>query len=204
MKDKYYVWFDTEFSSLDLDSTVLLQVAALITDTSLRRVLSQKDDVRLPIRLEPATQLSPWVEENLRDLIAACRSHRAVDINEADERLAEYIDRATGRSVMREDERPVLAGNSIHIDWWLVRRFLPRFLSRLHYRNLDVTALKLEWRQRHPRAREFDKENPKTLRTFFPEAVLSNSENRHDAYYDVQASIAELAFYRRHLMVKPR
>jgi oligoribonuclease (3'-5' exoribonuclease) len=37
------------------------------------------------------------------------------------------------------------------------------------------------------------------IRRYFPEAVLPDSFSRHDAYYDVQASIAELAFYRRHL-----
>ena len=31
-----YVWFDSEFSSLELESAVLLQVAALATDEMLR------------------------------------------------------------------------------------------------------------------------------------------------------------------------
>jgi oligoribonuclease (3'-5' exoribonuclease) len=91
-----------------------------------------------------------------------------------------------------------MAGNSLHADWWLARRFLPRFSGRLHYRHLDVTALKLQWLHLYP-GTEFEKENREIIKRYFPEAALSESGSRHDAYYDVNASIAELAFYRRFL-----
>lgn len=197
--DKFYVWFDTEYSDLGLETAWLLQVSALITDASLKRVLPQEQDVRLAIRLPDEAVLSPWVEQNLPDLVKACRSPGAVSVDEADARLADYVDAAAGFPAERENQRPVLAGNSVHADWWLVRRFLPRFLSRLHYRHLDVTAFKLEWQRLHPGV-EFEKENPEIIHRHFPEAVLSASGSRHDAYYDVQASIAELAFYRRFLL----
>lgn len=193
-----YVWFDTEYSDLELETAWLLQVSALITDASLKRVLPQEQDVRLAVRLPDQAALSPWVEQNLPDLVQACRSPGAVSMDEADARLAGYVDAAAGLPAERENQRPVLAGNSVHADWWLVRRFLPRFLSRLHYRHLDVTAFKLEWQRLHPGV-EFDKENPAIIRRYFPEAILSGSGSRHDAYYDVQASAAELAFYRRFL-----
>lgn len=197
--DKFYVWFDTEYSDLELETASLLQVAALITDSSLKRVLPPEQDVRLAIRLPDEAALSPWVEQNLPDLVKACRSPAAVSIDEADMRLAGYVDAVAGLPAERENQRPVLAGNSLHADWWLARRFLPRFLSRLHYRHLDVTALKLQWKRLHPDV-EFEKENPEIIRRYFPEAVLPVSAGRHDAYYDVHASIAELAFYRRFLL----
>ena len=198
---QFYVWFDTEYSSLELETALLLQVAALITDSSLKRLLPAKQDVRLSIRIPDGQTVSPWVEEHLPDLVKACRSSEAVDRKTADERLAAYVEAAVGVPAESEDQRPVLAGNSIHADWYLIRRFLPRFLSRLHYRHLDVTAFKLEWKQLHP-DREFQKEDPGTIMAYFPEAVLPATEARHDAYYDVQASIAELAFYRRFLFQK--
>jgi len=196
--DKFYVWFDTEYSDLELETASLLQVAALITDSSMKRVLPPEQDVRLTIRLPDAAALSPWVEQNLPDLVKACRSPEAVSIEEADMRLAGYVDAVVGLPAVRENQRPVMAGNSLHADWWLARRFLPRFLGRLHYRHLDVTALKLEWMRLHPGV-EFEKENPEIIRWYFPEAVLPVSGSRHDAYYDVHASIAELAYYRRFL-----
>jgi oligoribonuclease (3'-5' exoribonuclease) len=71
-------------------------------------------------------------------------------------------------------------------------------MNRLHYRHLDVTAFKVEWKSLHP-DEEFDKDDQETIRQYFPDAVLPVTSRRHNAYYDLQASIAELAFYRRHL-----
>jgi oligoribonuclease len=196
---KHYVWFDTEYSCIEVEEAVLLQVAALVTDTSLQRVLPPEDDIRLTIRPPEDAKLSQWVEQNLPDLVRACRSEEALDIAEADDRLAAYVDAACGLPAEHQNRRPVLAGNSIHFDWWLVRRFLPRFLDRLHYRQLNVSTFNLEWKRLHP-DEKFNKEDQEVIRTYFPEAFLTASDNRHDAYYDLQASIAELAFYRQHLL----
>jgi oligoribonuclease len=197
MTDSLYVWFDTEYSDLELETAALLQVAALITDTSLRRVLPRERDVSLAIRLPHDIAASSWVEQNLPDLLKKCRSSGAIDIGEADDLLSAYVDAAQGPAKDRKDARPILAGNSIHADWWLARRFLPRFLSRLNYRLLDVTAFKLEWKRLHGGA-EFEKENQEMIRAYFPEATLTPG-GRHDAHYDVEASIAEMGFYRKHL-----
>ncbi|MGD0229105.1 MAG: hypothetical protein ABSC19_01950 [Syntrophorhabdales bacterium] len=199
MKDSIYVWFDTEYSQIELEAAVLLQVAAVITDTSLRRVVPKEQDVRLAIRLPQGAVVSAWVERNLPGLLKVCRSPDAVDVAEADDRLSAYVDAVERPRTGRRHDQPMLAGNSIHADWWFVRRFLPHFLSRLHYRQLDVTAFKLEWKRLH-RDAEFQKENQEMIRAYFPEAASPGSALRHDAYYDVEASIAELAFYRRHLI----
>jgi oligoribonuclease (3'-5' exoribonuclease) len=198
MTNSLYVWFDTEYSNLELETAVLLQVAAIITDTSLRRVLPRERDVSLTIRLPHGITASPWVEQHLPDLLNACRSSAAIDVGEADTLLSAYVDAAQGAPIDRRDERPTLAGNSVHADWWLVRRFLPGFLSRLNYRLLDVTAFKLEWKRLHPDA-EFQKEDREMIRAYFPEAALTLG-GRHDARYDVEASIAEMGFYRKHFL----
>ncbi len=198
MKESVYVWFDMEYSDLELETAAPLQVAAIVTDTALRRVLPRERDISLAIRLPHGIAVSAWVEQGLPDLLKACRSSAAIDIADADTLLSAYVDAAQGAPKARRDERPVLAGNSIHADWWLVRRFLPRFLGRLNYRLLDVTAFKLEWKRLHQDA-EFDKENREMLRAYFPEAALLTG-GRHDAHYDVEASIAEMGFYRKHLL----
>lgn len=195
MKNSYYVWFDTEYSDLDLRKAVLLQVAAFVTDASLRRVLEPKKDVRLAIHLPEGAEVSDWVRRNLGELVDRCRSKDAVDVAEADSRLLAYIEACAER--VEEGFRPVLAGNSVHADWWLAHRYLPRFLSHLHYRQLDVTAIKMEWKRLHPRIGEFDKEDRQLVQKYFPEATSLASTDRHDALYDAEASLAELAFYRK-------
>ena len=198
--DQYLVWFDTEYSGLELEDAHLLQVAALITDRSLKRVLPAEKDIQLTVHLPPEAAVSSWVEENLPDLVAACRSSLSVELEETDRLLADYIDSVAGQPAERENHRPILAGNSVHADWRLAQKFLPRFVNRLHYRHLDVTTLKIEWQNRYP-DREFNKEDPQNIRCYFPEAYFFKSETRHDAYYDIQASIAELSFYRQHLFL---
>ena len=42
--------------------------------------------------------------------------------------------------------------------------------------------------------------NPEIIKQYFSEALLPGMDSRHDAYYDLQASIAELSFYRQHLL----
>jgi oligoribonuclease len=191
-----YVWLDAEYSTVEIEEAALLQVAAIVTDSSLCRMLPREQDVRLLIRPPEGARLSPWVERHLPDLIRACRSEEAVNVGHADDRLAAYVDAAIGQHG-GEDNRPLLAGNSIHFDWWLIRRFLPHFHSRLNYRHLDVSAFKIEWKRIHSKD-SFNKEDPNMVTTYFPDAFLPASSTRHDAYYDVQASIAELAFYRRY------
>lgn len=197
----YLVWFDTEYTTLDLERARLLQVAMTITDGDLHRVGPPEDDVRLAIRLPPSVRLSPWVEENLKPLVATCRSTEAVTAAEADRRLVAALEKALGPDPDSVTKRPVLAGNSVHADWWLARRFLPGFLARLHYRQMDVTALKLEWLRRDP-SFDFEKESGAIVRRYFPGALIGPDE-RHDAHYDAQASAAELAFYRKHLLSRP-
>ncbi len=196
-----YVWFDTEFTSLDLEKAWLLQVAALITDSDLQRVLSPEKDLSLNIRLAPGMEVSEWVEENLPDLLKKCRSPQAVEISEADRLLAAYVDEAAGSPAEMEKTRPVLAGNSVHMDWMIARRFLPLFSGRLHYRHLDVTSFKIEWQRLHP-GTDVEKDEREFILRHFAGAVLPEAEARHSAYFDVQASIAELSFYRKNMLRK--
>jgi len=194
----FYVWFDTEYSTLDLENARLLQLAALITDFDLRRVVPRDKDISVAIRLSAGDDISPWVRENLPGLVKKCLSPEAVDVATADDMLAAYVDSILGDPADLENERPVLAGNSVHADWWLAQRYLPRFMSRLNYRHLDVTAFKLEWKRLNPE-KDIGKDEKKFIRRYFPEAYLPRSGSLHDAYFDVQASIAELAFYRSRL-----
>ena len=193
-----YLWFDTEYSNLDLEQAVLLQVALVITDAQCRRLAPASEDLNLTVRLPRGRKISPWVEENIPSLVQACRSPAALPVAQVDERLAAYVARTVTVPGGEYKRRPILAGNSVHSDWFLARRFLPKFSALLHYRHLDVTALKLQW-QDWFKGEEFEKDDPARLREFFPEAVLGDSDQRHDAYYDAQASIAELNFYRKRL-----
>jgi oligoribonuclease len=194
-----YVWFDAEFTSLDLDRARLLQVAMLVTDRELNLLGNPDDELNLCIRIEDEQEVSAWVKEHLPGLVKRCQSDEAVSVEEADERMTAYLERFVGAPTTTINKRPLLAGNSVHNDWHLARRLLPKLCERLHYRLLDVSMLKVQWQDWAGRP-PFDKENVDLLNEYFPGGGLERA-NAHDALFDIKASIAELAYYRRHLSV---
>jgi len=192
-----YAWFDAEFTSLELDQARLLQVAVIVTDTELRRIAPEEADLNLCIRLEEGEAVSPWVAEHLSGLVEQCRADDAVSLEEADLQISALLDQYCGTPCEEMAARPVLAGNSVHNDWFLMRKFLPGFARRLHYRLLDVSTIKLQW-QDWVEQPPFDKESVDQLNQYLPGGGI-NSANAHDALFDIKASIAELAFYRAKL-----
>ncbi len=191
-----YVWFDTEFTSLELDEAQLLQVSVMLTDKDLKRLTPPEEDINFYVRVADGVPLSPWVQKNLSDLVKKCRSNRALPVEEIDEKLTAFIDRWCATPTKTIKKRPLMAGNSVHNDWILARKFFPKFVSRLHYRLLDVSTLKVQWFDLTD-GEEFDKQDPKLVKKYFPEADLRRLR-QHDAYYDIIASAAELAYYRAH------
>ena len=193
-----YLWFDAEFTGLDTEHARLLQVALVITDTRLQRLAPAARDLCLCIRLEPDVPVTPWVAENLTSLLAQCRSEAAVPIEEADRLLARRIDEAVGPLASDIKRRPVLAGNTVHMDAALARRWLPEFSRRLHYRLLDVSTLKILWNDAFT-GPVFDKRDAALIQRWLPPGFTSPAAQAHDALYDIHASLAEMNYYRRQL-----
>jgi len=193
----HLIWFDAEFTTLDLERARLMQVAVMVTDSGLRPVGPPKPLV-MDIRLPPRCVVSPWVRRHLADRLKAGRGPAAVPVETADRRLAAELRRRLGPIPASIERRPVLAGNSIHTDRWLVRKFLPRFHRCLHYRQLDVSSLKFEWRRLCPEF-DFEKADRALLRRYWSEE-WEWGHGRHDAAFDIAASAAELAFYRARLL----
>ncbi len=201
-----YCWFDTEFTSLELDSASLLQVALVVTGTDLVPIVpgdcpDLPDSIRrrngISVYLQPPSGWEPgaFIAEHMPEVVEACRAS-AFGVQDGDRFLAAYLDAAVGAAPESIKDRPIMAGNSIHSDWFFARRDLKRFHSRLHYRLLDVSSIKTEWRaSRGGPGAELDKGRAPELRAVFPAADLEGGA-AHDAYYDAQASLAELAWYR--------
>jgi oligoribonuclease (3'-5' exoribonuclease) len=204
---RLYCWFDTEYTTLELERARLLEVALIVTDDTLLPVpgtpggvpegLLRRDGFSAFLTPPPEAEISDHVKENYRPLLERCR-REGRSAEEVDAHLSSYMDSFPETRLANVQQRPVLAGNSIYADYFLARKFLPRFLSHLNYRLFDVTTLKLEWLF-HYRERKFEKlGSPELIRELYRgrDPILGD---KHDAYYDVQASITELAFYRSRL-----
>ncbi len=201
-----FCWFDTEYTTLELERARLLEVALIVTDDELRPIRGGTEEQAPFLRLDgfsavltppPESEISDHVKENYRPLLERCRRDGR-NADEVDSRLSAYMDAFPETRITSVRDRPVLAGNSIYADYFLARKFLPRFVSRLNYRLFDVTTFKLEW-QFHYREKKFEKlGSPERVRELY-RGRDPIAGDKHDAYYDVQASIAELAFYRSRL-----
>jgi oligoribonuclease len=201
-KGPHLVWFDTEYSSLELEQAHLLQVAMVITDMQGRRIAAPDQDLVTPVRLPQAAPVSDFVAKECPDIVTQARSEQAPTVAEVDRLLATTLDTLVGPVAEKIKDRPILAGNTIHADWWFAHRFLPQFLSRLHYRMLDVSSLKILWLDAKL-GPEFEKDNLALMQAYLPGWTLPERAKRHDALYDVMCSVAELNFYRKHFLKSP-
>jgi oligoribonuclease (3'-5' exoribonuclease) len=203
-----FCWFDTEYSTLELERARLLEVALIVTDDELRPItpaptgaippgLLKRDGFSAFLAPPPESELSDFVRESHQPLLARCR-REGLGTEEVDTYLASYMDSFPETTLPDVRERPFLAGNSVYADYFLARRFLPRFLARLSYRMFDVTTLKLEWLF-HYRGKKYEKlGTAEGIRELYLGRDPIEGD-KHDAYYDVQASLTELAFYRSRL-----
>ena len=80
-----------------------------------------------------------------------------------------------------ENKSP-LCGNSIHQDRRFLNRYMPKLASYCHYRNLDVSTLKI------------------LAQLWAPEIAAGITKvSEHVALQDIHDSIEELRYYRKHL-----
>jgi oligoribonuclease len=194
------VWFDTEYTSLDLEQAHLIQVAMVITDMQGRRIAPPDQDLVTAVRLPAGSSVSDFVAKECPDLVQQARHESAPSADEVDGMLTARLDAVLGPAPDKIKDRPILAGNTIHADWWFARRFLPRFIARLHYRNLDVSTLKILWLD-SKLGPEFDKGNTALIQDNLDGWTLPSGTKQHDALYDVMCSVAELNYYRRHFFL---
>jgi oligoribonuclease len=175
--DQYdrWVWLDLEMTGLNEKTCAILQVAMVITDPNFK-ILAEID---LPI-WQPESVLSSMIpivrsmhtKNNLLDRVRTSEHSLEQAEDELMKLLTEHVAYKKG----------VLAGNSIYVDRRFLQAYMPSFECYLHYRQIDVSSIKLisqSWYGQKGRA-------PK-------------KPSSHTALADIKDSIAELSFYRQNI-----
>lgn len=170
-----WVWLDLEMTGLDESTCVILQVAMIITDPHLR-VLAEID---LPI----------WQPESaLSSMIPIVRSMHTKNSLLDRVRTSDHSLQQAEAELMRvltqhvEYHKGVLAGNSIYVDRRFLQRYMPTFEGYLHYRQIDVSSVKLlsqAW--------------------FGARGKAPKRPSSHTALEDIRESIEELSYYKQHI-----
>ena len=171
------VWIDLEMTGLDPKRDAILQLGLIITDENLDVLESYSADVWQP---ESAfDEMVPFVRQmhDKNGLLDRCRSSK-LDLAKVEQ---EVMERVTGWCPYR----PILCGNTIHSDRKFIDAYMPTLAGYLHYRMLDVSSLKV------------------LCQLWYPESQYGKpKDGQHDAVFDIEQSIRELAHYREQ-MFKP-
>lgn len=132
------VWIDLETTGLSPERDHILEVAVGITD--LERPF-EVTVVRAFILAMPCAreELSPFILDmhTKNGLLADCALSRTT-LADVEERLLQAVPEVADR-----EDRPTLAGSSVHFDLGFLRVKMPRLAARLSHRVYDVSAVKI-------------------------------------------------------------
>jgi oligoribonuclease len=165
------LWVDLEMTGLDPNKDVILEVAAEITDFDFKTLGSYEARVKHKRELvAERMQLNTWWKdypENRDEFLN--KLDEGLSPQEVEKQLIAFVEAHFGH------EPAILGGNSIHNDRNFIKQWWPQLDLKLHYRMLDVSALKIVMQGKY--GLEFEKREV------------------HRAFDDIQASIAELQYY---------
>jgi oligoribonuclease len=199
------IWIDLEFSDLDPTRGGICQASMIVTTGGLQplppggiapKVGGLLYDVR--ITDDQAKNASEWVKANQKDQLVRSTSEEAFPVEIVEEFFVAYL-LTTCAVPDNKALRPMLSGNSVHGDLRYIKEHMPRLDELLSFRLIDVTTLKELARRWCPK-QVFSK-NAETIRQWYP-GEIDVVGAAHNALYDIKGSIAELAFYRKHLFGK--
>jgi oligoribonuclease len=179
--DDRLVWLDLEMTGLDVARHVIVEIAALVTDSE----LTPLDDGIDIIVHQPPTALAEMDEHVLKmhtksGLLTEIEAS-TVSLADAGAQVLAYI----GAHVPEAGTAP-MCGNSIGVDRRFLDAQLPDLDRYLHYRSIDVSSFKELCRRWYP---AIYRKRPGKAET-------------HRALADVRESIAELTYYRE-AMLRP-
>jgi oligoribonuclease len=171
------IWIDLEMTGLDSLRDSIIEIATVVTDADLN-VLAEGPVLAIH---QTDTVLSGMDEWNRRQhaqsgLVERVRASR-IDAAEAQRQTLAFLRRHLGA------KSSPMCGNSVCQDRRFLAREMPELEAFFHYRNLDVTTLKI-------------------LAGLWAPRVLAGltKASSHLAAADIRESIEELRHYRRHFL----
>jgi len=175
---KNLVWIDLEMTGLDPQREAIIEIATLVTNQELD-ILSEGPVFAIKQSDEQLANMDEWNtrQHNKSGLVERVRASK-VDEAEAEQATIDFLSRHVdaGASPM--------CGNSVGQDRRFLVRYMPQLAIFFHYRNLDVSTLKI------------------LAQLWFPQAEFRKRSN-HLALDDIRDSVEELKYYRTELLRAP-
>jgi len=171
-KTKRLIWIDLEMTGLDTINDSIIEIATIVTDGELNILaegpvyaIAQDEDI---LKAMDKWNRSHHTDSGLWQRVVHSQHNMSAAETATINFLKEWVEK--GASPM--------CGNSVCQDRRFLHRLMPELESWFHYRNLDVSTLKVlasHWM-------------PGSLKDYY-------KENRHEALSDIRESIEELQYY---------
>ena len=171
------IWIDLEMTGLEPEHDVIIEMATIVTDSNLNILATgpviavHQSDVLLAGMDEWNTRThgESGLTQRVRD--------SKISTAEAEAQTIAFLEQWVPKG------KSPICGNSIGQDRRFLCRYMPTLEAFFHYRNLDVSTLKILAERWAPQIKEgFQK------------------KGTHQALDDIRESIAELQYYREHFI----
>ena len=166
------IWIDLEMTGLDPLSDYIIEIATIITDSQLNLIQSGPV-IAIHTDNSVLAEMDDWNtrQHSKSGLLDRVRKSR-VKTPEAEQQTLDFVSR-----YVQADTSP-MCGNSICQDRRFMARLMPKLEAYFHYRNLDVSSVKM------------------LVNRWAPDKDQFTKEPSHLALDDIRDSIEELRFYR--------
>jgi oligoribonuclease len=178
IEDGRLIWIDLEMTGLDTNQDSIIEIATIVTDANLE-VLAEGPVAAIHQPAEVLDGMDEWNtrQHNSSGLVERVRASD-VAMEQAEAATLEFL------SAWVKPGSSPMCGNSICQDRRFMAREMPQLEEFFHYRNLDVSTLKI------------------LAGLWAPEVAQGfNKDSAHLALDDIRDSIAELRYYREKLLL---
>ena len=174
--DHNLIWVDMEMTGLIPEVHQVIEIATIVTDSNLN-VLAEGPVIAIHQATEALEAMDEWnTRTHTNSGLVARVAGSAINEQMATKEILAFL-----REWVSEGKSP-MCGNSICQDRRFMARHMPELERFFHYRNLDVSTLKI------------------LMQRWRPDLPEAPKQAAHQALADIRESIEELRHYRTHFL----
>ena len=171
--DDNLVWLDLEMTGLNPEHDRILEIATIVTDSNLH-ILAEGPVFAIHQSTSMLNNMNDWcIKQHGKSGLTERVKNSSINESTAEMETLNFI-----KQWVPEGLSP-LCGNSIYQDRRFLAKYMPTLEVYFHYRNLDVSTLKILMQRWKPQLADGFKK-----------------ESEHLALADIYDSINELKYYR--------